>query len=839
MRKYPFILIGLILLISAFSLASSFALAEDSIINTPYEIFNGEPSYYFFNSPMQITYNGESYAVFDSGNILVFGRTQITIPYSGNIKEMLIIHNYLLVLSDSYNIKIYNLNDGARLIPLEERITANTEFPASMSYDANRKILYIFGVTSIYSYSISIEEGFDLAYIGEIISIAEAPQIISSNSIVFADNQLLLYKIEARQLYSLDLSTLQVKTVISEASPKVRYITANNLYVMLVEDNKVTRYHLNGIYIDDILTTGEATDSAVSDIGGVSLYNNLMYVSNPSYSAVKVFTITSTGKEFKSMYGSRGTGKKRLNSPADVCYRNNTLFIADTMNDRVMVYPINSDNQFTSEPAVIGSSGSDEGRFIRPDKVMADYTNGLYVSDSTGRLQYFMRNEYVSTYNFNEITSLAVSGKDTVYAADSADNKIYHKAKKDAQFKEFVSLNKTPLCIAISKSGNILYVMDADGINAYSVKGAILPFALDFTEYGITNAKAVSIDYSGNIYILTENEEYCLYHFTRNISDYKLSHKLLLRNQDEPIKSLMGMSLAADGRIMTANSYYHNILIIASEDTFAITENSPSYTHPSEIINPTVIALIRDNTTIYYNPNNYEDINSMMAGECAPVLNEITYDGVHYYYIEYEGKKGYIRQSDSTLLSAGKAPVNYVKSLHPTMDIYLYPSVYSPVIFSDIDKNKPVEVISNVAEIDGQSMWNWYEVKYMNTLGYVLKTEIVPYEMPVITPDLYYAKIKSFHLGEKISLYSLPDSHSAVIYSLSDGTKVELQAEIDKDSEFTLIKYGTMTGYVRTQHLTDSGMTTGQILSLILAGITFTATAAVIIISRIIKKGYH
>ena len=835
MRKFPVILIIIICILSFASSVSYQANAEDIEVSISYDTIYGNPAHYFkFNSPTNLTYNGSSYAVFDNNVIYVFADDVYTIEYEHSIKEMLLIDEYLLILSDEFAIYIINYKNGD--IIDNSSILNASPYPTSMTYDYSNGLLYVFGITNIRSFAVNLSSGIDISYNEEVIDIIGAPSIASSNSLYYTSNQLLLYKISARQLYSIDLSSKTLTTVITNASSNVKYITANNQYIFLVEDDKVTRYLLNGSYIDDIFTTGASKDDSLSDIGGVSISGNTMYISNPSYSAVKVFTITSTGKLYNYMYGTKGTGLRRLNKPNNLTSRGNTLYISDTMNDRVIKYNLDINNNITGTPLSIGSSGNTEGLFIMPDSIAMDYTSGLYIGDSTGRLQYFLRDVFVRDYSFNSITDIVISSNDTVFVSDSVDNKVYYKTKDNSEFNTLLSLDTAPLNLAVSMSGNIIYIATNDGILAYSLKGDLMPFNIIYDDYDIDSIVAFNVDYNGNIFILTNGLSPKIYRFSRSINSYTLSQIMLFDDLEQPLLNPLGMSLNDDGRLFIANSDHHSLIVVSSDVTNASTEITSTYEHPTTIVNPTRIAYVKNFATIYYNPSNYEDITSINEGECVPVLNESTYDGIHYYYIEYEGKKAYIRQIDTILMNAGAAPMEYVKPLHPTLDIYLYPSPNSPKIFNAIERNTLIQVISNVAERDSIQMWNWYEVRYSNTTGYVLKTEVIPATMPVVEVVTHNAKIRSPILGERVNMYSLPDSHSAIIDTIADGTKVELDAPIDYNSEYTLIKYNDVTGYVRSEHLIDSGLTTGQILAIVLAVITFSATGTVLFISRIIKR---
>lgn len=834
MRKVTTILIIVIILLGATLMTAN---ADSDTID--YDFVSGEQGYYYnFIKPAEIAVNSDGFAVYDNNEkiIIIRDEERTVIPFNKSIKEMLMISDYLFVMTvrtatDFSEIYVYNINSGELIQDITDILNANSANPSSMAADYVSDTLYIINLTDITAYTLEYEDELEIS--SQSVIFTASPIINFTSSMIFNNGSLLLYNSGFDEIYRVVPGETEFTTLLNNI-PKINYILANDSYLLIVVSDRIVRYkntESGYLYEDIILTIGGASDATVSDIGGVCLYNNLLYVANPSYSAVKVFTL-STALTLKHMYGSRGTSIRRLNTPTDTDINGNNLYIADSLNDRVMNYKINSDNIIT-EFIEIGASGDNDGEFIRPHIVAADYTDGLYVADSTGRLQYFYRNNFIASYDFNDITSVAVSGDDTVYVLDTEDKKIYAKSKSDTEFWELITFPTAPLNIAVSKAGKILYVSDEDGLISYSIDGRQLPFNIDYADYGISGIKDLLVDYGGNIYISTKGESVKIYRFVRNINAYALADEYTLDDENKSVDSVKGMSLSSDGRIFAANPAYHNIMVI--DNSQAVGENAPPYPHPTEVLSVIKIAYVLSDSTLYMRPDNFEDISVIQADSCLIVLNEVSHNSIHYYYVEIDGVKAYIRQSDTALLQAGAPSVTHIKSLHPTLDIYMYPSLYAPKVFPLVGRDNIIEVVSNVAEKDGEKVINWYEVKYMNATGYVPISEVVAANIEPATETFTY-KVKASRLGEQVELYSLPDTHSAVLAKLPDGAKVTLDGEVDGDSEFTLIRYKDYTGYIKTGHLIKNGLTTGQILSIVLASVAFIATCAVIVIYKIILK---
>jgi SH3-like domain-containing protein len=839
MKKTPYVLIALTIFLASFALLGITSAAEPTESVEASIVYPERENYYLFDSPTVIAADSDMYAVLDGNSIIVFGEETIEIPFLSPIKEMILSNGLLYVLTEDFDIRIYNTSDGSEVISGREAILSETEYPGSIAYDSENDILYVFGITSIEAFEVNTNA--EISYLEEVTNISFVPQIVSSDDICYINGKLLILKIASRTLYSFDLVENTILTLISNvpSSAVNVYVNGNGIYLAELggeeTDSRISRYDLTGNNRTVLASAGTSGDTTLSEIGGISVNDNYMYVSDPSYSAVKIYTIASSELVFNHMVGSRGSAQTRLNSPSDGVFNNGDMYIADSMNDRVTKWEIVGEEVESED--VIGTPGIAEGQFIKPDIIAADHSGGIYVGDSTGRLQYFLNGTFIKSNEFDGIAAIAVSGEDKIYVAETGSKRIYSRNIGANSLTLFLSMGSIPLDIGFSDNGTILYILSEDGVSAFSENGELLPFSIDFEDFELTDALDIAIDYGGNVYILTDGDIPSLYRFKRNISSYELDYQYQI---EESLGQISSMNLGADGAIYLTLKEMHCIAKIDSADTEAVTSSTPAYQAPAEIITPSRIAYVNSISTIYMTPDNYENVSVADSGECLIVLNEINYNSVYYYYVEdISGTRAYIRQSDTLLLNAGETAVQYVTSLHPHMDIYDYPSPYGTKIFSGIERGVNVEVISNVADLDGTQMWGWYEVSYSGQIGYVKKTEVLSVRILPEETITYSAKIKTPGLGEKVDLYALPDSHSTVIASLSDGIKVTLYEEINQDNEYTYIETDDYQGYIKTEYLTESGLTTGQILSIVLAAVTFIATAAVLLISRIIKKEYR
>lgn len=111
--------------------------------------------------------------------------------------------------------------------------------------------------------------------------------------------------------------------------------------------------------------TGLAWDAASS----------LLYVADTQAHQIKVFDMT--GRLVRSI-GRRGEGLGEFNFPTHIALSRNGLVVADTMNARIQIIPLDDNGN----PAAFGHRGTRLGDFVRPKGVAIDSEDNIYVVES-------------------------------------------------------------------------------------------------------------------------------------------------------------------------------------------------------------------------------------------------------------------------------------------------------------------------------------------------------------------------------------------------------------------------------------------------------------------------
>ena len=96
--------------------------------------------------------------------------------------------------------------------------------------------------------------------------------------------------------------------------------------------------------------------------------------------------------------------------------------------------------------------------------------------------------------------------------------------------------------------------------------------------------------------------------------------------------------------------------------------------------------------------------------------------------------------------------------------------------------------------------------------------------MIVPEKDRVYGKANADRVGGLVNVYASPDKNSQLVTQIVDGSKVEILETLD---EFYLVKFEDCVGYVEKLHIKIDGLTTVQIVAIVLAIIVALAGSAI------------
>jgi tripartite motif-containing protein 71 len=162
-------------------------------------------------------------------------------------------------------------------------------------------------------------------------------------------------------------------------------------------------------------------------------------------------------------YGTAGSGNGQFNYPAQIAVYNNTLFVADAVNARVMKFDLNGN--YLQQAPVTGTSA-------QPIGLAVDHNGVVYVSDQyNGVIRKYDTNlDPLGTFtpaafSLNNQGGLAVDSSNRIYIADTDNQRILRCTNNGSACTAAGSSGSTaghfglPFGIAIDGAGNV-YVAD-------------------------------------------------------------------------------------------------------------------------------------------------------------------------------------------------------------------------------------------------------------------------------------------------------------------------------------------------------------------------------------------
>lgn len=107
---------------------------------------------------------------------------------------------------------------------------------------------------------------------------------------------------------------------------------------------------------------------------------------------------------------------------------------------------------------------------------------------------------------------------------------------------------------------------------------------------------------------------------------------------------------------------------------------------------------------------------------------------------------------------------------------------------------------------------------------FVKSSDIEEYTVIVPEKDKVYGKANADRIGGLVNVYASPDKNSQLVTQIVDGSKVEVLEVLDA---FYLVRFDDFVGYVEKEHIKIDGLTTVQIVAIVLAIIVALAGSAI------------
>jgi hypothetical protein len=150
-----------------------------------------------------------------------------------------------------------------------------------------------------------------------------------------------------------------------------------------------------------------------------------IFVSDTDAGDIKLFNIHGE----LDNWGSAGSGPGQFNRPTYLIYRQNRLYVADSLNARIQIF--DEQGNFIR---LVGERGLYVGNFSRPKGIALDSDGNVYVSESyydhlliynrQGKLLMSIGGSGPDAGQFSQPTGLWVDDRDRVYVSDMLNSRI-------------------------------------------------------------------------------------------------------------------------------------------------------------------------------------------------------------------------------------------------------------------------------------------------------------------------------------------------------------------------------------------------------------------------------
>ena len=128
---------------------------------------------------------------------------------------------------------------------------------------------------------------------------------------------------------------------------------------------------------------------------------------------------------------------------------------------------------------------------------------------------------------------------------------------------------------------------------------------------------------------------------------------------------------------------------------------------------------------------------------------------------------------------------------------------------------------------------NWVVVEYNSKEYFANINDFTAYVAPVVEKGPVYGRAKGSRVGGIVNVYQTPEENSRVILEIADGAKVEILETLDN---YYKVRVDDTVGYMAKDDVKLSGLTTVQIISIVLAILVLLAGSTVFAALYLTKK---
>lgn len=818
---------------AAFSFAPRGTLAEGSTVTLePVEI-NSDTKYYYFDGARSV------YA--DESGLLVAAENDIfSVTYDKDVSTAARAQASAVKRYGNY---IISIEDGAVTSRYGDTVVSYTD-KFAIDFDLCKDKLYAITESELISIALGETAIAPLSASVMPLTLSEFGASEASAIAVLGDTVYVAVKAQfgnKSDICSVDPATGVMKQCFLQSDPVIAMTALDGRLYALTRD-KITCYEPSG---GGLIPFAEAPDLGVTDICG---YKGYIYAVT-SLDALLRLPHDLSAQE--TLIASADGAKGFFNTPLGMSVKNSTLYVADSLNGRVVEY--GADLGFT------------DGEFIYPVSVASDSAGTLYVAHRYNEVVAISGADRKTIKVNGVISQIAVDSKNTLFIL-TTDGALY----RSDGFTEPTLVSSGFKAISLSVGREQLFALTDSAVKLIEFKDG----ASVITDYCVASAThfSLAVDFVGTCYLLStggitrvqKDGTSQIFTFDCGGSEYVLGAQ-----KGQIILSTVGnkngdAGFVSYGDAIVSDAYKHRVFTLSGE-TLGIKLIDENYNSD----HPEYSGITTDKTPSYYGeglirtalydapmfslPMETPAIYTIAEGRKV-IVPEYDLDGTNEYSLVLiddlaTGKliSGYVYKESLSDPLPYVAPPSDVGTVYSNATpVYKWPSPNAQTVtgFSAIERGREFEILDFVQSYRDDYNNLWYRIKIADEFeGYMLAANIsmMSYE-PVFIRPAYDAEIISVENSEYAVTYALKDGkYVPLSVTLPTGTQVEVVGEFDTSEEYTQVKYldrdlGTLTCYVRTEYLKYKGVNVVVLVAIIVLVITLVLAAIIIARTLYVKK---
>lgn len=543
-------------------------------------------------------------------------------------------------------------------------------------------------------------------------------------------------------------------------------------------------------------TTFAVTETDLED-KNFAVLGSTLYVAKGD-KGYDVYTLENGALTFTRNHSFGGDGLTKLNSPTDVTELGDDMVIADRGNNRILFVNNTVVSLGVASPEILTASGT-RLYVVAEGKL-------LVIEDMT------VKNEIIVTEKIVDMVY-----RDRLYVL--TENGVY-------------TLISGALIKVFDVTGGIafdvdthFYVLKEDSVDVISMGGKVnnlLSFDLDCTPQDIL------VDKVGSVFVLDDNNTVHKYDWA----------KVIEKNTTENTVTFDTESLDFAGFTYTAismNLIGDKLVFVTEENALVSIDNILTTTTPArpeiDLDGKTAdVYTASDNTYILTN-----NLNGKAALEIEANVDIVAYEVDGLLYGKVDGVEGWIYNATP---STSATAISGEYEAKEALVLYVNP---------DFDSNLVVNAgtrFDGVDDASGYGDGKWMRVNYNGKTYFVESARVKkvvsvtptpppPVDDPVEPEEVKvnYGRAKASRAGELVPLFSAETGDMVV--AVKDGTKLEI---IEKVGDYYKVKYEGKELLIHQDDFKLDGLTTVQIIAIVLSIVVVLAGGLVFMVTNITKK---